>query len=80
MRVAMLKILLSMGFVLSANACASSSLKGECPAVESVKTIPFKDGTGYDSSPSRSAIPAKRRDGRSSGWACHVEKSRTPRC
>ena len=44
----MLKILLSMGIVLSTNACASSSHKGECPAVESVKTIPFKDGTGYD--------------------------------
>lgn len=44
----MLKVLLSIGLVLSANACASSSIKGECPAVESVKTIPFKDGTGYD--------------------------------
>lgn len=44
----MSKMLLSLGIILSANACASSSLSGECPAVESVKTIPFKDGSGYD--------------------------------
>lgn len=44
----MLKILLSLGIILSASGCASSSLEVECPPVESVKTIPFKEGSGYD--------------------------------
>lgn len=44
----MLKMLLSLGIILSASGCASSSLEVGCPAVESVKTIPIKDGSGYD--------------------------------
>lgn len=44
----MSRMLLSLGIILSASGCATGSFESGCPAVESVKIIPYKEGLGYD--------------------------------